>query len=91
MGEAKMYEDELERTAKLMDVPIDEIRDDIPENAVNQVFENVTGDYTGSHNVYPIPEFLLESQQKYITKLEEDIQNLKNEIRALKERLEKKN
>ncbi len=36
--------------------------------------------YQGNNHIYSIPEFLLESQRKYITKLEEENTALKKKL-----------
>ena len=42
--------------------------------------DNATGNYQGNNHIYSIPEFLLESQRKYITKLEEENAALKEKL-----------
>ena len=77
-GAAKIFDEEWEQIAKLLEVPVEEIKEDDTECAVNQYFDNSSGNYIGSNNNYcNVPEFLLENQQKYIKKLEEENQHLK--------------
>lgn len=62
-----------------MEVPLE----DIYEDDSKQVFickDQAVGLINGTNNVYTIPEFILESQRKYILKLEEEIQELKRKI-----------
>jgi len=73
-----------EKLAEILDVPLKEIF----ENDDKQIFvckdnasQNTQNNY-GTNNYYTIQDTLLENQQKYITKLEE-------EIAALKQRIEK--
>lgn len=40
--------------------------------------DSSTGNYLGTNHIYSIPEYLLESQRKYIARLEEEITLLKN-------------
>ena len=75
-GQVKINITEWEKLAKILDVPLDEIH----ESEENQVFickDNSSVHYQGTNNIYSVPEFLLETQQKYIQKLEEEIAALK--------------
>ena len=75
-GQVKMNITEWERVAKVLDVPIDEIYE--PEES--QMFickDNASANYQGTNNIYSVPQSLLETQQKYIRKLEEEIAGLK--------------
>ena len=76
-GLVKINITEWERLAKALDVPLNEIY----ESEENQMFickDNASVNYQGTNNIYSVPEFLLETQQKYIKKLEEEITVLKN-------------
>ena len=46
--------------------------------------DNATGNYQGNDSIYSTPEFMLESQRKYLLKLESDNKNLLNENIFLK-------
>ena len=75
-GQVKINIMEWEKIAKILDVPLD----DIYESEENQVFickDNTSVNYQGTNHIYAVPEFLLETQQKYIKKLEEEIAELK--------------
>ena len=75
-GQVKIHITEWERIAKILDVPLKEIF----ESEENQTFicrDTASGNYQGTNNIYSVPEFLLEAQQKYIKKLEEEIAALK--------------
>lgn len=86
-GEAEIRDDEWERMAKLLDVEVDEIKETDKENTINQNFENNTGSYIGSNNIYcNIPEYLLENQQDYISILKKEIENLKTKISELEKK-----
>ena len=78
-GEVKIFDDEWEQIAKLLTVSVEEIKDDDIESN-NQYFDNVSGNFIGN-NYCNVPESLLETQQKYIRKLEEEIQQLKDLIK----------
>jgi transcriptional regulator with XRE-family HTH domain len=75
-GQVKINITEWEKLAKILDVPLNEIY----ESEENQMFicrDNASGNYQGTNNIYAVPESLLETQQKYIKKLEEEIAELK--------------
>jgi transcriptional regulator with XRE-family HTH domain len=75
-GEIKITITQWEKLAEILDVPLNEIFE--PEE--NQTFINndyVQVNHQGTQHIYPIPESLLESQQKLIKKLEEEIAELK--------------
>ena len=64
-GQSKINSDEWKKLAKMLDVPIE----DIFESDENQFFicnDNASGNYQGTNNIYSVPEFLLETQKKYI-------------------------
>lgn len=79
-GSSKITKQEWERLSKTLDVPVDEIF----ENDESHIFifqDNATGNYSGTNNIYSIPkhiEELLETQRKYIERLEEEIKSLKS-------------
>lgn len=86
-GEVGIRDDEWERMAKLLDVEVDEIKEADRESAINQNFENNTGNYIGSNNIYcNIPEYLLENQQDYINILKKEIGDLKDKISKLEKK-----
>ena len=79
-GQIKIHIDEWEKLAKILDVPLDKIY----ESDEKQVFicndnasPNFLGTNNSTNNIYTVPESLLETQQKYVTKLEEEIKELK--------------
>lgn len=78
-GTSKITNNEWEKLSKLLEVPLEEIY----ENEESMIFickDNATGNYQGNNHIYSIPEYLLESQRKYILKLEEEIQKLKERL-----------
>ena len=75
-GLAKISISEWEKLAKTLNVPFNEIFE--PDE--NQVFfckDNASINNHGTNNIYAVPESLLETQQKYIKKLEEENIELK--------------
>jgi transcriptional regulator with XRE-family HTH domain len=86
-GEVEIRDDEWERIAKLLNVEVDDIKQTEKENSINQNFENNSGNYIGSNNVYcNVPEYLLENQQEYINLLKKEIQELKGRISELEKK-----
>jgi transcriptional regulator with XRE-family HTH domain len=74
-GLTKIHITEWEKLAEILEVPLNEIFE--PED--NHMFickDSASGNYQGI-NIYTIPESLLESQQKLIKKMEEEIAELK--------------
>ncbi|MCL2596145.1 MAG: helix-turn-helix domain-containing protein [Paludibacter sp.] len=81
-GQSKISFAEWKKLAKILGVSIE----DIFEPDENQFFiyhDNAIGNYQGTNNIYSVPDLLHETQQKYITKLEEENQSLKNRIAEL--------
>lgn len=87
-GEIKISDEEWSRMAKALDTSVEDIKeDDIPNQVINN-FDNNEGSYFGSNNYfYNIPEFLLENQQEYINLLKQEIQELKERIKTLEQKL----
>ena len=78
-GQSKINISEWEKLAKILDVPVS----DIYEADESQLFvckDSASGNYQGTNNIYSVPEFLLETQQKYIQHLEEAIAELKKQL-----------
>lgn len=78
-GNSRISKQEWERLSKVLDVTVD----DIFEGEDNHIFifqDHSTGNYNGTNNIYSIPqhiEQLLDTQRKYIEKLEKEIEDLK--------------
>ncbi|WP_308006516.1 helix-turn-helix transcriptional regulator [Chryseobacterium mucoviscidosis] len=86
-GEVEIKDEEWERIAKLLDVEVDDIKQSEKENSIHQNFENNSGNYIGSNNIYcNVPEYLLENQQEYISLLKKEIQELKDRIAKLEQK-----
>jgi hypothetical protein len=71
-----MRNEEWEKLAKHLGIPIEEIYEAEKQQVIICKDQSV-GVLNGNNNVYTIPEFILESQRKYIQKLEEEIKQLK--------------
>ena len=78
-GQIRINTNEWEKIATLLEVPVEEIYEN--EDANFFVFrDNSKGTYLGTNHIYSIPDHLLESQRKYIAKLEEEIKALKEKL-----------
>lgn len=78
-GHVKIRPDEWEKLSDILEIPLEEIYE--AEEAHCFVFrDSSTGNYLGTNHFYSIPEHFLESQRKYITKLEEEIAELKQKL-----------
>jgi len=86
-GEVYMKIEEWEKLAKILNVPLSEIYE-ADERQSNTCSDNASGNFIGTNfgpnNIYTTSEVLieiqqkhLETQQKYITKLEEENRELK--------------
>lgn len=83
-GDIKISDEEWERIAKTLDVPVEDIKEDDSNLNINN-YDNNSGNYSASNNYfYNIPDFVLENQQEYINLLKKEIQDLKEEISTLK-------
>ena len=66
--------------AKTLEVPIEDIKEN--QTKFSFQFDNSTfHDHSGSNITYSnVPDFFLETQHKYIVKLEEEIKELKAQL-----------
>jgi transcriptional regulator with XRE-family HTH domain len=84
-GEIKISDEEWERIAKALDTNVEDIKEEDSTQQIINNYDNNDGSYFGSNNYfYNIPDFVLENQQDYINLLKKEIQDLKEEITALK-------
>ena len=71
-GLTKIIDIEWEKISQILEVPVNEIRES-DENHFFICNDNASVNYQGSNNtIYSVPEFMLETQQKYIQKLEKE-------------------
>lgn len=85
-GEVGITDTEWERISKLLEVDIEEIRENNEAANVMQNFDNSSGNYIGNNNTYfNIPEYILENQKDYIILLKEENERLKKENKDLQE------
>lgn len=84
-GEVGISDVEWERIAGLLDVDVEEIKENSEATNMIQSFDNSSGNYIGNNNNYcNIPEYILENQKDYIALLKEEIERLKEENKLLK-------
>lgn len=76
---AKITSNEWEKLAKILEVSVEDIYENEEATFIICKDQSV-GVVHGTNNVYTVPEFLLESQRKYIAKLEEEIAHLKKRL-----------
>ncbi|MCL2246366.1 MAG: helix-turn-helix domain-containing protein [Lentimicrobiaceae bacterium] len=80
-GDTYIRLEEWGELAKILDVPFDEIYEPFEERSSNTCTDNAfamcMGPNYGTNNNYTVPEALLETQQKYIAKLEDENKELK--------------
>jgi hypothetical protein len=79
-GQAKISSNEWDKLANLLEIPVEDIFESEEATFIICKDQSV-GINNGTNNVYTIPEFLLESQRKYITKLEQENQQLKEQLK----------
>ncbi|WP_374465774.1 helix-turn-helix domain-containing protein [Chryseobacterium sp.] len=88
-GDVKIFDDEWEKLAKILDVSVEDIREEKTATVIQNLTFNDsssnTSNQSGNYNQYcNIPEYLLENQQEYINLLKEQIKALKEENENLK-------
>ncbi|WP_262497954.1 helix-turn-helix domain-containing protein [Chryseobacterium sp. HMWF035] len=86
-GKSKIHDDEWEKLAKALDVPVEDLKEDLISGVVHN--ENSTfNDTSNSGNYYNqnfnIPNSVLENLQDYISLLKRDIELLKKENENLR-------
>ncbi|PXW16134.1 helix-turn-helix protein [Chryseobacterium sp. CBTAP 102] len=89
-GDVKIFNDEWDKIARLLEVPVEEIYEEEEAKQINN-FENITGSSGFGNNINGnlycnVPEFLLENQRDYIEHLKKENQRLQEELNALKKK-----
>jgi len=75
-GEVYLKIDQWEKLANIFNVPLQEIYEcDERQTIINK--DNVAVNNSGTNNIYPVPESILEILQEYIAKLKEENRELK--------------
>lgn len=83
-GEVKIFDDEWDKLAKTLEVPLEQIKNNdikFPSQFEISTFNDSPGNNLKYSN---IPDFFLETQKKYIEKLEKENTELLHEISLLK-------
>ncbi|MEJ5049458.1 helix-turn-helix transcriptional regulator [Chryseobacterium culicis] len=89
-GDVKIFNDEWEKIARFLEVPVEEIFEEEEAKQINH-FDNITESSGFGNNINGnlycnVPEFLLESQRDYIEILKKENQRLQEELDALKKK-----
>ena len=80
-GILSMRNDEWEKIAEYLGIPVEEIYEQEEAQVIICKDQAVgIGIINGTNNVYTIPEHVIESQRKYIQKLETEIEMLRNKL-----------
>ncbi|MDR6372244.1 transcriptional regulator with XRE-family HTH domain [Chryseobacterium bernardetii] len=88
-GDVKIFNDEWEKIARFLEVPVEEIFEEEEAKQINHFENNTNSNNIGnvSGNYYcNVPEFLLESQRELIEMLKKENQRLQEELNALKKK-----
>lgn len=89
-GSIKIYDEEWEKLAKALDVPIEEIKEErmagIVQNNDNTTFNDTSTGIHYNNNYYNVPDQVIDNLQDYIKMLKEQVESLKQEVDQLKSR-----
>lgn len=83
-GETRIHDQEWQKIADALDVPIEEIKEEKSSGIVhndNSTLHDQSGSYIHNYNV---PNTIIENLQDYISLLKKEIEDLKEENTALK-------
>jgi len=84
-GDVRIFDDEWEKLAKALEVPVEDIREEKTSQIQHNDKPTLNDNSSINYNQYcNIPEYLLENQQEYINLLKEQIKALKEENEKLK-------
>lgn len=85
-GKVKIHDEEWEKMAAALNVPLDEIKEEIAGGFSVQYENSTFHDHSGSNiNYYSIPDTVMNNLQDYISLLKEQVQELKEDNKKLKE------
>jgi transcriptional regulator with XRE-family HTH domain len=88
-GEVRIYDDEWEKLAKFLEVPVEDIKEEVLANVVNNNDSTTFNDNAGNFNqYYTIPNSIIENLQSFIKVLMEQNEDLKEENQKLKSKIE---
>ncbi|WP_261512733.1 helix-turn-helix domain-containing protein [Chryseobacterium paludis] len=88
-GDVKIFDDEWEKLAKALDVPVEDIKEEKQSNAVinndNSTFnDEASASINFNNNYYNVPNQIMDNLQDYIKILKEQVEALKQEVEKLK-------
>lgn len=82
-GEIRIHDEEWQKIANALDVPVEEIKNEEVPGIVhndNSTFNDHSGNYYNQN--FTIPNSIIENLQDYISLLKKEIEDLKEEIKA---------
>lgn len=86
-GEVKIFDDEWEKLAKALDVPVEDIKEEkvvsVIQNNDNSTFSDNSVGVNYNNNYFSIPDYLLENQQDYINILKKRNRSFKGRNREI--------
>lgn len=83
-GEIKISEDEWGKLAKVLNVEVEDIKEEEIVQSIINNYDNSSGSYSPHiNNNYNIPEFMLNGMEDYIKLLKREIETLKEQINNL--------
>ena len=88
-GDVKIFDDEWEKLAKALEVPVEEIKEERNAAVIQHMTFNDSSTHSQSGNYnqyYNIPDYMLENHKEYIDLLKEQIEVLKQELEKFKSR-----
>ncbi|MDQ1806243.1 helix-turn-helix transcriptional regulator [Chryseobacterium sp. CKR4-1] len=87
-GDVRIFDDEWEKLAKALDVPVEEIKEERPANAIqnndNSTFSDNAASINFNNTYYNVPNQVMDNLQDYIKLLKEQVEALKQEVEKLK-------
>ena len=86
-GDVKIFDDEWEKLAKALDVPVEDIKEERQTTVVlnndNSTFNESPAGINYNTNCYNVPNQIMENLQDYIKILKEQVEALKQKIEKL--------
>lgn len=79
-GEKNITIEEWQQLAQILDVPVTDIYES--DEKLVFIFQDNAQNNSGISYNYTVPEYLLDNQQKYINKLEEENERLRNLLQS---------
>jgi transcriptional regulator with XRE-family HTH domain len=87
-GDVKIFDDEWDKLAKALDVPVEDIKEEKPANTIqnndNSTFSDNAASINFNNTYYNVPNQVMDNLQDYIKLLKEQVEALKQEVEQLK-------